>query len=354
MRNLKFKSQFTLVLCSLFSFSIFAQSIDDLYYIPPYDDVSINEKDDSKKVSNEVEEEDLDTINYSVSDTRFDDDYQYQSRLKRFSNPVKGQNYYSPAYTNSYYYDKSPYSWSNNIYTKPFYSQKWWNKTTNFVNALGAIANTFGTVVNIFGNNPNRNYTSTYASFGSTGYNNSHNYNPHNQGSAYNYSTGGFYPTSSYNTPWFSPDYVTNNSIEIHNANRTSTRSNSNVRTVRANRSSASKSNNINEDVRSAPSSTMSDKSAIRTTPNSKTKSYKNNNVRKERKLVVEKSNTYKPKKEKKNVKRNTGTVNKSTKTKTNSGNSRTPPSTRSKSYSTGSSKGSLKSSGTSKRGNRK
>lgn len=341
MENLNFKSLFTLALCSLFSLSILAQSTDDLYYAPSYNDYSADEVADYETASAVVKE---DNANYAVSDSRFDNDFNYQSRLRRFCNPVRGLSYYAPAYTNSYYYNNSPYAWSNNIYTQPYYSQRWWSPV-----------NTYN--IYTFGNNGynyNRNYTSTYTSFGSTIYNNRNYNNPYN-GSVYNYNnSGGFFNPAPFDG-CTTTNYISNNSIDTYNASRTtrstSTRSNSNVRSV-SSTPSASQSNSANKAVRSAvPSTTKRDRSATRsTTTNNANKS---TNVRTERKSVVEKNNS--PKKERKSgirkAFRNLGdAVGGSSKSNTNKSYRSTSGS---KSYNSGSSKGTSRSSGTSRGGRR-
>ena len=49
-------------------------------------------------------------------------DYEYSSRIRRFYNPVYGNNYYDPYYTNSYWYDYNPSSWGVSIYL----GYNWW------------------------------------------------------------------------------------------------------------------------------------------------------------------------------------------------------------------------------------
>lgn len=358
MGNFNFKSLFTLALCSLFSLSIFAQSTDDLYYTPSYNDYSAEEVNDYETASAIVEEDTYNDTDYSVSDSRFDNDFYYQSRLRRFCNPVSNNfSYYAPAYTNSYYYNNNPYAWSNNIYTQPVYSQRWWNPV-----------NTYN--VYSFGNNGynyNRNYTSTYTSFGSTIYNNRYYNNPYYGGSVYNYNnTGGFNSPGSYYNPCTTTNYISNNSIDNYNENRIANRSSNSVRTTRSNTPRTPEANDANKTVRTLPSSTRSTRSATRTnTRTIENKSYSNtnsNNVRTDRKPkpIVQKNNDYTPKKERKNgirnAFRNLGESIGNTSKSNNSSNRsyRSSSSSGSKSYSSGSSRGSSRSSGTSKRGGRR
>ena len=59
------------------------------------------------------------TNNYNSDDYY---DYAYAARLRRFHSNVYYDSYYSPYYTNSYWYDYNPYSFGNSIYM----GYNWW------------------------------------------------------------------------------------------------------------------------------------------------------------------------------------------------------------------------------------
>ncbi|MBN1338088.1 MAG: hypothetical protein JXA03_02130 [Bacteroidales bacterium] len=61
------------------------------------------------------------TNNYYGSDDYYD--YSYASRIKRFHDPYYGFGYYSPCYTNQYWYNYDPWYWGTSIYMGyPFWS----------------------------------------------------------------------------------------------------------------------------------------------------------------------------------------------------------------------------------------
>ena len=102
---------FTLSALFLWSTSAIAQGFDDVYFNP----------DDETFVDSDVTS--LEEESVAVSDEYADDyvtddvdnyDYQYSSRIRRFSNSYSGFNYYSDCYVDSYRYD--PYSAGTSIY----------------------------------------------------------------------------------------------------------------------------------------------------------------------------------------------------------------------------------------------
>jgi len=213
MNTLKLKSIFATLLCCLFIVAVNAQLSDDLYYTPSTVDFTIEDNTvEETFAANDAVSDDTQfyTNDYSDYNQAYEDDYYYQSRLRRFCNPsYSGLSYYAPVYTNPYYYNNSPYSWSNNIYYQPVYGQNWWvNNRSNNYNYISNFA--------------------PYTSFGSTVFN-----SPYSIGSrGYIYNTGGFSQFNPYNNPCVVNNYVTN-SIDDYNSGRTSNRSSVTSRTDR-------------------------------------------------------------------------------------------------------------------------
>jgi len=331
MENLKFRSLIILALFSFLSVNIIAQSTDDLYYTPSFNDYSVEEVQEVETVSAVSND-----VDYNVSDSRLDNDYYYQSRIKRFCNPTNGVSYYAPAYTNSYYYNNNAYAWSNNIYNQPFYSQRWWVPSNNWSNN---------------GYYNNRNYSAPFNSFGSTVYrNNSYYSNPY-YGSAYNYNnTGGYIGGRSYD-PCISPNYVSNNFDNYVENRRTETRSNANVRTQRDNAPSATSNNNPTKTTRSFSGSSRSDRSATRSNNSFQNKATSTTNTKSN--IRIERNDNQQKTKRNNGIRnafKNLGNSSKDT----NRSRTYKPSSSGSKSYSSGRSSGSSRSSGTSGRGGRR
>lgn len=210
MKTLIFRSIFGILFICLFSVATNAQIADDLYYTPNTVNFTVEDNVVEETASVDAVNDDTQFYAGDVSnyDQAYEDDYYYQSRLRRFCNPYSGLSYYAPAYTNPYYYNNSPFAWSNNIYYQPVYGQNWWNNNRSYNNFFGSN----------FGYN-NYSYVSNFApytSFGSTVYNN----RGFNNG-FYNYNTGGIFQNNPYNNPCVINDY-TRNSIDDFN-----TRSNS-------------------------------------------------------------------------------------------------------------------------------
>jgi len=204
MNTLIFRSIFGILFCCLFVVTTNAQIADDLYYTPNTVDFTVQDNVVEETASADAVNDDTQFYTGDVSnyDQAYEDDYYYQSRLRRFCNPYSGLSYYAPAYTNSYYYNNSPFAWSNNIYNQQVYSQNWWNNNRTYNNFYGS---NYGF--------SNYNYVTNsnfapYTSFGSSVYNNNRGF--------YNYNTGGIYQNNRYNDPCIINNYV-NNSIDNFN-----------------------------------------------------------------------------------------------------------------------------------------
>lgn len=204
MNTLIFRSIFGIMFCCLFVITTNAQVTDDLYYTP--NTVDYTEVDNAVEETAAVDVVNDDTQFYAADvsdyDQAYEDDYYYQSRLRRFCNPYSGLSYYAPAYTNSYYYNNSPFAWSNNIYYQPVYSQNWWNNSRSYNNFYGSNYN-FSNYNYVTNNN-----FAPYTSFGSSVYNNT---------GFYNYNTGGIYQNNPYNNPCTINNYVAN-TVDNYNA----------------------------------------------------------------------------------------------------------------------------------------
>jgi len=57
-----------------------------------------------------------DDANFTVSNYSSDYDYFYASRINRFHKTYSAFNYYSPVFTDTYWYDYRPYTWGLSIY----------------------------------------------------------------------------------------------------------------------------------------------------------------------------------------------------------------------------------------------
>jgi hypothetical protein len=122
-------------------------------------------------------------------------DYQYASRVRRFSNPVYGAGYYDNYYTNQYYYNQNPACYGSSIYS----SYSYWmpsNQFNNYSNGLSfclSSGNYWGNGYNPYGYNP----------YGYNGYNNGY-YNGYNNG-YYNGLYGYGYNPYGYNGYGYNP-----------------------------------------------------------------------------------------------------------------------------------------------------
>jgi len=215
MNTLKLKSIFATLLSCLFIVAVNAQSSDDLYYVPSTVSFTVEEEILEETASVEAVNDDTQFYNGDVSDYNqaYEDDYYYQSRLRRFCSPNSGLSYYSPAYTNSYYYNSSPFSWSNNIYNQQFYSQNWWTSNTRSYN------NFFGWNTG-FNNYNNRSNFSPYTSFGNTIYNTGFANRGFNS-----FNNGGVFRSNAFNDPCVVNNYVRNSINNYNDTRRTNSKS---------------------------------------------------------------------------------------------------------------------------------
>ena len=81
---------------------------------------------------------------YKDREFKYDDyyDYEYATRVKRFSNNINGLSYYDNYYTNSYWYNKNPYNYGVSVYNGyswwgPSYNAYSYNPSINFYNNWG-------------------------------------------------------------------------------------------------------------------------------------------------------------------------------------------------------------------------
>lgn len=210
MNTLKLKSIFAMLICCLFVVAVNAQSADDLYYTPSTVDFTVEDNLVEETASADAVNDDTQFYggdDYSDFDQRYEDDFYYQSRLRRFCNPYSGLSYYAPAYTNPYYYNNSPFAWSNNIYFQPFYGQNWWTSNRRFNNN-----NYFGSN---FGFN-NYNYV-TYNTFNSTVFN-----SPYAFGGRSNVFNNGFSQVNPFYDPCSTVNNYVRNSIDNYNTRENS------------------------------------------------------------------------------------------------------------------------------------
>jgi hypothetical protein len=140
------------------------------------------EEEEARKEAEEIakqkaEQKAKDDANPAYKDPVYDKDdyydYQYASRLRRFSSPVYGLGYYDNYYTNYYWYNQNPYYYGTSIYT----SYNWWGPSYGCGPDYG-----FGMSYNYGWGNPYYGYSPYY-----------YGYNP------YNY---GYNPYMGYNSYW--------------------------------------------------------------------------------------------------------------------------------------------------------
>lgn len=146
MKTSTLKTSILSLLAVLFIGNIAFSQYDDLYY-EASDEVYFADIEEEY-----VEEYKDDDYGYSSFDE--DDGYHYTSRIRRFSRPTNSVGYFSPIYTNSFYYDRySPFG-INNIYSR------------TGARIIGNNAYAYSSLSNPYYNPFSRNSLSSFNSFG--------------------------------------------------------------------------------------------------------------------------------------------------------------------------------------------
>ena len=201
------------IFCAALTNNVQAQ--DDVYYTPEYNysnDYSEGNNGGDTYITNNYYDDD----EYVYYD---DDDYEYRysSRIRRFHRPFNGFNYYSPCYTDRYWYDwNNPYMWGQSIYmADPFFSPFYYWPSSGFYISFGWGNSWYRPTWRSFRNRHHHHhyyYPSYYYSYSSPWYGN-HHHHYYNTG-YYGYNNYGYCPTSAV--------YYNNSSGNIYNEGRSS------------------------------------------------------------------------------------------------------------------------------------